>query len=317
MSKNALILGLICITHVSCSSNSDLFRWNRSGYYNGDRPPSNHPVDISKIPEPLPRMEPLSTNGNLPYRALGKKYSPLKSAYPFYQTGVASWYGTKFHGRRTSSGEIYDMYKLTAAHPILPIPSYVRVIHLLNGKSIIVRVNDRGPFLHNRIIDLSYAAAHRLGIAEKGTGPVEIEAVRPTYTGYLASIPNSHNQVIDKIKASKVGYLTNYQPKPVVRTHANDSIKNSKSIRNNDPTKKWRYFIQVGAFTSVDNARRLSNQLIRKGYTVSQRSIAKRSSKMHLVQVGPYKELAKAEHFRRQLKLLLDTEVAIKVVPTS
>lgn len=150
------------------------------GYYGGDRPPELsefQSVDLDAVPDAVPVDSPLSRTGNRPYSALGKVYRPLASEAGFVERGVASWYGKKFHGRRTSSGETYDMFAMTAAHPILPLPSFVRVRNLENGKEVVVKVNDRGPFLHGRVIDLSYAAAHRLGIAQAGTGRVEVTAL--------------------------------------------------------------------------------------------------------------------------------------------
>ena len=125
----------------------------------------------------MPRHIAPSATGNAPYTALGKRYVPLASAAGYVRRGVASWYGEKFHGRRTSSGEPYDMFAMTAAHPTLPLPSFARVENLANGRAVVVKVNDRGPFLHDRIIDLSYAAAHKLGIAAAGTGRVEVRAI--------------------------------------------------------------------------------------------------------------------------------------------
>ncbi len=136
------------------------------------------PFDPSRIEPAVPRPEPLSRYGNPPvYEVHGKRYRTLASARGYREEGVASWYGTKFHGRRTSSGEPYDMYAMTAAHKTLPLPSYVRVTNLENGRSAVVRVNDRGPFHEGRIIDLSYAAAVVLGIAERGTARVRVEAL--------------------------------------------------------------------------------------------------------------------------------------------
>jgi rare lipoprotein A len=148
----------------------------RGGYYADDGPGAN-PPDVSRLPDAVPRSDPLSETGNKPYTVNGKSYVPVSSANGYRERGVASWYGRKFHGRRTSSGEPYDMYAMTAAHKTLPLPSYVRVRNLQNGKTVVVRVNDRGPFLHNRLIDLSYAAAARLDIAAHGTGLVEVEAL--------------------------------------------------------------------------------------------------------------------------------------------
>ena len=149
------------------------------GYYGGDRPPTEWPVDPDSVPDAVPRHAPLSATGNRPYTALGKRYHPLASATGYVKRGTASWYGSKFQGRRTSSGEPYDMFAMTAAHPVLPLPSWVRVTNLDNGRSVVVKVNDRGPFLHGRIIDLSYLAAHKLDIARHGTGPVEVRVITP------------------------------------------------------------------------------------------------------------------------------------------
>lgn len=137
-------------------------------------------VDVSRIPEPVPRAEPRARYGNhSPYTVLGRTYHVMATAEGYHERGVASWYGTKFHGKLTSTREPYDMYAFTAAHKTLPLPTYVRVSNLDNGQSLIVRVNDRGPFHQNRIIDLSYAAAIRLGIAATGTGHVEVRAIDP------------------------------------------------------------------------------------------------------------------------------------------
>ncbi|MBI3713352.1 MAG: septal ring lytic transglycosylase RlpA family protein, partial [Burkholderiales bacterium] len=136
----------------------------RGGYYLDDGPGEDIPADLESTVDPIPVIEDYSRTGNKPYVVFGKTYTPIvDNATPFKQRGVASWYGKKFHGKRTSSGEPYDMYKITAAHPLLPIPSYARVTNLANGKQIIVRINDRGPFHSNRIMDLSYTAALKLG----------------------------------------------------------------------------------------------------------------------------------------------------------
>lgn len=136
--------------------------------------------DVSGVPEVIPRAEPKSRYGNpKSYVVFGKRYYTLESSKGFVERGIASWYGKKFHGRRTSSGETYDMYGMTAAHKSLPLPTYVRVTNLENQRSIVLRVNDRGPFVKNRIIDLSYTAAKALGIVRKGTGYVEVRALQP------------------------------------------------------------------------------------------------------------------------------------------
>jgi rare lipoprotein A len=149
----------------------------KSGYYQDDGPPDRIPADIAAIPDAVPRVEAPHRAASKSYVALGRTYTPLTGDVPFRQRGMASWYGRQFHGNRTANGEIYDMFGMTAAHPILPLPSYVRVTNVRTGRSVIVRVNDRGPFKHDRVIDLSYAAATKLGIAAAGTGEVEVERI--------------------------------------------------------------------------------------------------------------------------------------------
>ena len=138
------------------------------------------PVDVSHVKDAVPRTEPRSRYGNPDsYRVNGKTYHVKESASGYREKGIASWYGLKFHGRSTSSGEPYDIYKMTAAHKTLPLPTYAQVVNLQNGKSVVVKINDRGPFHANRIIDLSYAAASKLDILAKGTGLVEVTAIDP------------------------------------------------------------------------------------------------------------------------------------------
>ncbi len=146
--------------------------------YRRDGPPTAA-VDLDAIPDAVPRAEPLCRPCSRPYQFAGVTYRPLVSAGGYQARGIASWYGREFHGRATSNGESYDMLAMTAAHPTLPIPSYVRVTHLGNGRSVVVRVNDRGPFRRDRLIDLSYVAAAKLGLVGPGSGPVEVRAVLP------------------------------------------------------------------------------------------------------------------------------------------
>lgn len=151
----------------------------RGGYYQDDGPGKAPPADLDRIADAKPRIEPLNARANEPYAVFGRRYRPYRSLRPYRQRGIASWYGSKFHGRRTSSGERYDMYAMTAAHTVLPIPSYARVTNLSNGRSVVVRINDRGPFHRDRIIDLSYAAAYKLGYLRSGSARVEVEALLP------------------------------------------------------------------------------------------------------------------------------------------
>jgi len=155
------------------------------GYYKGDGPGGPPPVDLDRVADAKPRLEPLNPGANTPYTALGRKYVPYTSLKPYRARGVATWYGRKFQGKRTSSGERYDMYAMTAAHTILPIPSYVRVTNLANGRSVVVRINDRGPFHADRLIDLSYVAAYKFGYVTAGSANVEVEAILPGRNAWL------------------------------------------------------------------------------------------------------------------------------------
>ena len=152
------------------------------GYYLDDGPPVDDGIDIASLPDAVVRHETINPRKNLPYIALGKRYLPYQTLVDYRRQGVASWYGKRYHGRPTASGEIYDLYKMTAAHPLLPIPSYARVTRVDDGRSVIVRINDRGPFLAGRLIDLSYAAAARLGIVKTGTGEVIVKSILPSGT---------------------------------------------------------------------------------------------------------------------------------------
>lgn len=197
---------------------SDAFNRIKDAY------PEN-PPDVTQVPDAVPREEPLAKYGNKsPYTVLGETYRVLSSAKGFKQTGKASWYGQKFHGLRTSSGEKYDMYAMTAAHRNLPLPSYVRVTNLANDKSVIVKVNDRGPFHSERVMDLSYAAAARLDILKTGTGKVRIEALDPAdFAAQAAKAPT---------------------PAP--------------DVASDEP----RFFVQVGAFSARGNASALQSRLL-------------------------------------------------------
>ena len=169
-----LFLASVCLVLGGCGSTS-----NPGGYYKDDGPHERPPANLERVADAVPRSEPLHKFANRPYKALGKEYVPMTSLQPFRQRGLASWYGKRYHGQKTSSGEVYDMYQMTAAHPTLPIPSYARVTNTKSGKSVVVRINDRGPFRSGRVIDLSYVAAHKLGYIQAGEAMVEVESIVP------------------------------------------------------------------------------------------------------------------------------------------
>lgn len=240
----------------------------------GDGPP-DFDVDVSKIPNPVPKPEPLAKYGNMPmYKVGGRRYYPMKSVNSFEQTGVASWYGTMFHERRTSSGEKYDMLAMTAAHKTLPLPTYVEVTNLKNNRTIIVKVNDRGPFSSNRIIDLSYVAAKKLGMLGRGTADVRIRALNP-YT--YASAP------------SRTLGRSIHHAAPVIastiKTHASRYV-----------------FLQAGAFKSKDRAIKLQNRLASMVTFPVRVSHPAVNSTLYRVQIGPIRDSASAEKLTSDLK---------------
>ncbi|HEX2548968.1 MAG TPA: septal ring lytic transglycosylase RlpA family protein, partial [Gammaproteobacteria bacterium] len=205
--------------------------------------PPRYNIDVTKIPDAVPKIEPLSKYGNMPaYNVFGKKYYVLSSSKNYKEKGTASWYGTKFHQRNTSSGEPYNMLAMTAAHKSLPLPTYVEVTNLDNGKKIIVKVNDRGPFVGNRIIDLSYAAAKKIGMTGKGTANVEIRAIDPLRnTPVMTPVPIFvKNDVAVKPKS----------PLPPVILAKNTGVKMHPAV-----------YLQVGAFQNRMHAERLKKQL--------------------------------------------------------
>lgn len=177
----AFVIAVIAaVSFAGCSSGPS--RPGKSGgYYLDDGPGNNPPANLDSIPEPVPRIEPINKFASRPYTVLGHAYAPYAQLTPYKARGVASWYGKRYHGQKTSIGEIYDMYAMSAAHTTLPLPSYARVTNLANGRSVIVRLNDRGPFHEDRLIDLSWLAAQRLGLLGRGSGLVEIEAIIPGY----------------------------------------------------------------------------------------------------------------------------------------
>ncbi len=215
-------------------------------------------VNIDSIPNATPRVEPLSKSGNPDtYVIRGKRYTTLKTNKGFVERGVSSWYGTKFHGRRTSSGETYNMYGMTAAHKTLPLPTYVEVTNTDNGRNIIVKVNDRGPFHNDRIIDLSYAAALKLDITKNGTGNVEIRAIDPR-------APLAHRQPKSAPKAT---------PKPTVTP---------------TQTAAQQMYLQVGAFSSRSNAENLRNRVVSVSSSpVNISASNEQTAPVYRVRIGP------------------------------
>jgi rare lipoprotein A len=238
----------------------------RGGYYQDDGPGDAPPPNLADVPDADVRNDPLLPRSNRPYVVFGKTYTPITDNQPFTQIGVGSWYGKKFHGQRTSSGEIYDMYKMTAAHPTLPIPSYARLTNLVSGAVVVVRINDRGPFHDNRLIDLSYAAAVRIGVWPKGTGLVEVRAIDPAHPD---AAPPPSPRVITADAASA------------------------------------RIYLQLGAFGDLANAERVAGAARRDGIDhVDIQSAGVNGHTVHRVRVGPLADVAAADALTPRIERL-------------
>ena len=229
--------------------------------------PGSIPVNDA-TPDAIPRVEPRSRYGNpKSYVVFGKRYHTLESSQDYVEQGIASWYGKKFHGRRTSSGEPYDMYAMTAAHKSLPLPTYVKVRNLENGQTVILRVNDRGPFHGDRIIDLSYAAAVKLGIARNGTGLVEVRALDPSSYGELPAnvIPKPPQAAVDSEVFIQVGAFSNLQNAENFCEQLKDYKLGNVEIHSVSNQKRTIYRVKIGPLASVTSVDQTAQQLERLG----------------------------------------------------
>lgn len=254
--KRILFILLSCLLLFSCGRLDKVIA-------PGDAAPDKQ-VDVSTIPNAVPKNEPKSRYGNPEsYVVFGKRYYVLDSSKNYVEKGIASWYGTKFHGRRTSSGETYDMYAMTAAHKTLPLPTYVQVKNLNNGKYIIVKVNDRGPFHENRIIDLSYTAAIKLDIIKKGTGLVEVKAIDPMRSTKTSLVNEKKNKTSTSqdigfyIQVGTFGELENAEMlKQKLSSLGDDLIKISNVVTSG----KTLYRVRIGPITDT----KLSDPIVAK-----------------------------------------------------
>lgn len=244
-------------------------------YYGDDGPPETIPENLASIPNAVPRDEPFHRYANRPYTVFGLTYVPVVNKDPIKQRGMASWYGKKFHGQKTSSGEPYDMFAMTAAHPTFPIPSYARVTNLKTGQWVVVRINDRGPFHSNRIIDLSFAAASRIGIAGPGSGMVEVERV------FESPEPQA--------------LATRILPTPV-------QAAAETPVLVEEPAGMW---LQLGAFASREGAESFRDKVARELSWNNEPVQMSARDGLHRVRLGPYRNreeaLAIADKVRQTL----------------
>ncbi|MBU1332872.1 MAG: septal ring lytic transglycosylase RlpA family protein [Gammaproteobacteria bacterium] len=265
-------------------------------------------VDVSKIPDAVPMPHYGAVKAS-PYTVFGKQYYPIPDARRYTAVGPASWYGTKFHGQATANGETYDLYGMTAAHKTLPLPSYVRVTNLENGKSAILRVNDRGPFYSDRIIDLSFAAAKKLGYAESGTARVKVEGIDPhewwaqqgkTVPMMMAGTPKS--AVAQPVAQSISQPLETYSPPP--QQHAAAVVPVQIDAKKNASLAASGLYLQVGAFANPDAAELLKAKL---SDTVSApvfiSSVVRNQQILHRVRLGPISSQGEAEQLQSSVRL--------------
>ncbi|WP_228273603.1 septal ring lytic transglycosylase RlpA family protein [Rhodocyclus tenuis] len=280
------------------------------GYYKDDGPADEIPDNLDEIPDAEPRLEPLHRFANKPYVALGRSYVPNTSVQPLREQGIASWYGRKFHGQRTSIGEPYDMFSMTAAHPTLAIPSYVRVTSTRNGRSVVVRVIDRGPFHAGRVIDLSYAAAWKLGIIDGGSGPVEVGAIVPGEGG----LPPPKTPLLIAAAAAKpparngsaTGNTAGGAP-DAIEAFARQLAASERDAPPAPPTggSERGVFLQLGAFASADNAESLRGHLARELDWLSEPLRVVAGGGVNRVHLGPYTSRADAEKTAERIRQAL------------
>src|SRR3954451_15796652 len=223
------------------------------GYYLDDGPGANPPSNLDTISEPVPRLEPINRSTSRPYSALGHAYRPYTELTPYKARGVASWYGKRYHGQKTSSGEVYDMYAMTAAHTLLPLPSYARVTNIANGKSVVVRINDRGPFHQDRIIDLSYLAAQRLGLLGRGSGMVEVEAIIPGLDTRPPVIAAPEPAAGPELSGTSQGSSAP-EPVPAAEPASSERIAAPDVAVPSTGTGAGGIYVQLGAFSAAQNA---------------------------------------------------------------
>ena len=258
---------------------------SKPGYYKDDGPGENVPSNLDSIADARPRLEPLSRSANRPYTVFGRDYVPATSLRPYKERGTASWYGRKFHGEKTSIGETYDMYAMTAAHPTLPLPSYARVTNVATGKSVVVRVNDRGPFHPGRVIDLSYAAAYRIGIAQRGSGQVEVESIVPS---------DAPPQVaVAPLPPVAVAEATPIAPMAVGQ-------------------EAGAYVVQLGAFANNANAQAFVEHLANQVAPLGVQTRVRQDGGLFRVSVGPYASRDEAARMATRLREALGLDATIR-----
>lgn len=304
-------------------------------YYLDDGPGERPIAELETLADAVPRTESLHRFANRPYVVFGRSYQPMTRLEPFRERGTATWYGRRYHDRPTATGERYDMYAMTAAHTRLPLPSYARVTHLGNGRSVIVRVNDRGPFLHGRVIDLSYAAAARLGFARSGTAEVEVELITDpeilaggSGRAAEASGPSSQPPVagappvilLPDAKPESVSFpAPQAEPVPInvplpparpVRATVSDPQPASANALPQAPLplEAGSQIVQIGAYTSRDNAEAAQRALQARLGSPGLALAVRQDGKVFRLLAGPFQDAGQARAAAGRIRAMTGIE---------
>jgi rare lipoprotein A len=272
----------------------------RGAYYQDDGPGDRIPPNLEATPDAIPEnVPPLRSAANRPYNVFGRTYTPMTGVGDFRQRGVASWYGRKFHGQRTSSGELYDMFAMTAAHPTLPLFSWVRVTNPANGRAVVVKVNDRGPFHSDRVIDLSYTAALKLGYVNQGSALVDIERVREGDVGAArnpAAVALARPATPER--APPAAQAPTRPPAPVVLTTA---------------TQPDGIYLQLGAFGAAAGAEEFRIKTYQQLPWLTETIYIVARDGLHRAQLGPYADRAAAQAVADRIRESLDLRAVFVV----
>lgn len=298
------------------------------GFYKDDGPADDIPDNLDEVPDAEPRWEPLHRPALKPYVVLGRSYTPNTAVQPYHARGIASWYGKKFHGQKTTIGEPYDMFAMTAAHTTLALPSYVRVTSVQTGRSVVVRVIDRGPFHADRIIDLSYTAAYKLGLIANGSGEVEVDAIVPgsdplgvNYAEVAPPAPRPRPVAAVPVTAgaatARSGDSGRDEIADLERRLRQDESRENGGAPTSGPTitpgaagampapavRSGNLYVQLGAFSSPENAESLRSHLQRELDWPEGEMRVDASGGVHRVQVGPYRDRAEADRVVERIRL--------------